>query len=260
MPRLYDRDEIRERLEHDRPWAAYALGDLSPGYFHASEWYGPAGHPDAVALLYRATDTPVLVTCGDPEGVAVALDELPPEPRMTLSIRPEVLPHLQGRWTTARTALMWRMLLPPDAQVLPCVQHTRRIGPDDLPDLLELFRDGRETGEEPDFFAPSMLADGTYYGAWKGERLIAAAGTHLVAPTMGIAALGNVYTRRECRGQGHGRAVTAAVVAELRRQSVPIIVLNVRQRNAAALRVYESLGFRRYCPFYEGLAELPKKY
>jgi predicted GNAT family acetyltransferase len=33
------------------------------------------------------------------------------------------------------------------------------------------------------------------------------------------------------------------------------IALNVSQRNAAAIRVYEQVGFARYCGFYEGVAE-----
>jgi predicted GNAT family acetyltransferase len=31
-------------------------------------------------------------------------------------------------------------------------------------------------------------------------------------------------------------------------------VLNVNQRNAAAIRIYERLGFERHCPFLEGSA------
>jgi predicted GNAT family acetyltransferase len=32
------------------------------------------------------------------------------------------------------------------------------------------------------------------------------------------------------------------------------VALNVNQRNAAAVHVYERLGYARYCPFYEGIA------
>jgi RimJ/RimL family protein N-acetyltransferase len=38
------------------------------------------------------------------------------------------------------------------------------------------------------------------------------------------------------------------------RMGLHTIALNVNQRNAAAIRVYERLGFARHCAFYEGIA------
>ena len=69
------------------------------------------------------------------------------------------------------------------------------------------------------------------------------AGTHLVVPQEGIAAVGNIYTRRDRRGRGLAGRVTAAVVAELLRRGVPTVALNVAQTNATARRVYERVGF-----------------
>lgn len=256
MPRLTDRDQIRTRLEHNRPWSAYALGDLSPGYWEQSEWYGPADSADAVALLYRAADPPVLMTCGDPIGLAAALDELPPEPVLMLSVRPEALGPIRRRWDVPAPTAMWRMLLTPEFPgVDPSIQ-VERLSFGSLADILELYRDGEPTGEAPDFFLPSMLADGVYFGVREAGRLAAAAGTHLAVPSENVATIGNVYTRRDRRGCGLGRAVTAAVVGELLQAAFTTIALNVRQTNVAAMAVYHQLGFRRYCPFYEGLALL----
>jgi ribosomal protein S18 acetylase RimI-like enzyme len=46
--------------------------------------------------------------------------------------------------------------------------------------------------------------------------------------------------------------VTSAVVQHAIDREIPTIVLNVSQENDGARRVYESLGFRRYCEFFEG--------
>jgi predicted GNAT family acetyltransferase len=69
-----------------------------------------------------------------------------------------------------------------------------------------------------------------------------------------VGAIGNVYTRRDRRGRGLASFVTGAVTAELLRLGLRTVALNVNQRNAAAIRVYEQLGFTRYCAFYEGVA------
>jgi predicted GNAT family acetyltransferase len=152
---------------------------------------------------------------------------------------------------------MGRMTLDP-ADFCPVPHHARQLSLADLPALEALFADGAPHGEAPDFFNAEMLAQGVFFGMFEATDLVACAGTHLVAPEEGVAAIGNVYTRRDRRGLGLAAQVTSAVAAELLGHSPPLLVaLNVNQANAAALRVYERLGFRRYCPFYEGLAERP---
>ncbi len=108
------------------------------------------------------------------------------------------------------------------------------------------------TGESPDFFYASMVTDGVFFGVYQGDELIAAAGTHLVSRDESAAAIGNVYVRRDRRGRGLGRAVTAAVLHEL--AGIATVGLNVRADNDAAIRVYQSLGFVRHCDFREALA------
>jgi ribosomal protein S18 acetylase RimI-like enzyme len=49
-----------------------------------------------------------------------------------------------------------------------------------------------------------------------------------------------------------GRSVTSAVIDSLR--DIDTIGLNVRANNAAAIRLYESLGLARHCEFYEAVA------
>jgi predicted GNAT family acetyltransferase len=98
-----------------------------------------------------------------------------------------------------------------------------------------------------------MVEQGIYRGVWEGEELVSVAGTHLVVPSEGVCAIGNVYTRHDRRRQGLGARVTSAVVSDALARAFPTVVLNVDQRNAAAIRVYQRLGFRLYCDFAEGL-------
>jgi GNAT superfamily N-acetyltransferase len=254
VPRITDPAEIRCLLEADRPWAAYALGDLSPGFFEDCDWFRALGGAPALALLYRAFSIPVLFTLGAPEAVRAILEEMAPALEMYLSVRPEILPLIKARYRIQDEEAMWRMVREPAEHRPPPPDGVVRLSPADLDTLQRLYADGQSTGEAPDFFAASMLARGVFFGIREGEALIAAAGTHVVSPSEGVAAIGNVYTRRDRRGQGLAARVLGAVTAELVSVGLRTLALNVSQKNEAAIRVYERLGFSRYCPFYEGLA------
>ena len=254
MCSVTDPSVIRSILNTDRSWAVYALGDLSPELFPHCEWYCTAGDAPAVVLLYRAFGTPVLFTLGETSAVEALLEAADPPGELYLHVRPEIIPVLRKRYEVPHPKTMWRMILDPQAFRGASAESVARLGSDHLAALERLYADGEPLGEAPDFFTPAMLAGGVYFGVWEDDDLVAAGGTHLVVPTEDIAAIGNVYTRRDRRGRGLATLVTAAVTAELMRLGLGTIALNVEQRNAAAIRVYQRLGFVRYCPFHEGAA------
>ncbi len=253
MPRLTDPATIRTILESDRPWAAYALGDLAPGFFEHCEWHAPASER-ALLLLYRGLVPTVLFTVGAPEEVRFLLDEMNAVDELFLHIRPDILPLLETRYRVRNETPMWRMILDPGRFEPAATDGVVRLGSDDLPALQRLYEDGDAQGETPDFFSSAMLDAGAFFGLRDGDALISAAGTHLVAPSEGVAAIGNVYTRRDLRGRGLARRVTRAVTAALLHMRISTVALSVAQNNHAAIRVYEHLGFMRYCAFTEGRA------
>jgi GNAT superfamily N-acetyltransferase len=252
MPRLHDVAAIRSILAADPAWSIYALGDLAPGFFERSEWFCPPGGAQALVLLFRGFDTPVLFAWGEVEGVAAVLDEIGREPAVYLHVRPEIVPVLVRRYEITGLKEMCRMVLDAEACRPAACDGVVRLSAADLGDLERLYADGRESGEAPDFFFPSMLDEGVFFGVREGRELVAAAGTHLVVPGEGVAAVGNVYTRRDRRGRGLAAKTTSAVVNELAGLTV---ALNVSRKNETAIRVYERLGFRRHCNYYEGTAK-----
>ena len=243
MPRLADQDAIRDILQRDPAWCVYALGDLSPRMFAKCAWFTPD-----LALVLHDYGTCILFAMG-----TASLDEALAHVTypVHLQVQQDAFEHVARVARIERPLQMWRMawqrrsLPQPDARA-------RRLGADDVAAVQKLYADGEPTGESPDFFYPSMIADGVFYGVYEAEVLTAVAGTHLVSREEGAAALGNIYTRRDRRGRGLARVVTSAVLHEL--QDVETIGLNVRADNAAALAVYAALGFARHRPFYEAVA------
>jgi ribosomal protein S18 acetylase RimI-like enzyme len=238
----------------DRPWSVYALGDLTLSRFGHCTWICSTAGSPALVLLYRAFTPPVLFTLGAPATLRVLLGEIRDPPKMHLHVRPETLPLLEGDYRILHKMEMWRMILEGAALKRGPEAECRRLSPIDLPALQRLYADGKSTGESPDFFAPEMLQEAVYFGAFDGVELIAAAGTHLVAEEQGVAAVGNVYTRRDKRGRGLATRLVAAVAGVLRSKGIQTVALNVAQDNKTAIRAYERVGFVRYCDFVEGLA------
>jgi ribosomal protein S18 acetylase RimI-like enzyme len=247
---------IRELLETDRIWAAYPLGDLAPGFFEHCSWFRPPGFSGALVMVYREFTPPVLFAQGDPGDVASILDEFSTEPSVSLHVRPEMLPVLKTRYDIVELRHMWRMVLARDAYNSGSTSDVDRLSSAHVSAVKQLYDDGASSGESPDFFFPSMLDAGVFYGLREADELVAVAGTHLVVPSEDVAAVGNVYTRRDRRGRGLAARVTSAVVDELLQLKIGTIVLNVNQSNAPAIRVYERLGFTRHSDYCEGVAAL----
>ena len=188
MARITDVSSIRERLNGDRVWSVYALGDLLPEGFAKSLWFGPD-----LVLVYRDYGTCILFAMGESSlKEALAHAGWP----VHLQVRPETLAALESLAVVTKRLPMWRMGWSGDRSGFVDTVAARRLRADDVPLLEELYVDGAATGESPDFFFPSMVDAGVFYGVFDGGRLIAAAGTHLYAPQEGAAAIGNVYTHR----------------------------------------------------------------
>jgi ribosomal protein S18 acetylase RimI-like enzyme len=257
MPRTADQTQIRALLATDRAWSAYAIGDLAPGFFEQCDWHVAPSGTKGLVLVYRAFAMPILFALGEIAFVEPLLDEIKNRPTLFLHIRPEMVPIVNARYKHCKTWPMWRMVMEPSRYHSIETQHAVRLGLPELDALQRLYSDGEQSGESPDFFLPSMLSRGIYFGVYEGPDLVAAAGTHLVIPEEGVGAIGNVYTRRDRRGRGYGASVTSAVTNELLSMNLRTIVLNVDQSNEVAVRVYERVGYERYCTYYEGLAKDP---
>lgn len=262
MPQLTNPNDIRPLLRRDPIWSVYALGDLAPPMFPKTRWFSSGSTPD-ITLILHDYDTNILFATGT-GSIREALGHVTWP--LHLQVREDALQEIERYATVANRRLMWRMSREDGsdpvatdvsaearrAKVEVPHQPARRLSHADVPALLALYADGEATGEAPDFFYPSMVTDGVFFGIYEQGVLAAAAGTHLFAPEEDAVAIGNIYTMRERRGRGLGRLVTSAVIEAVK--NIGTVGLNVRADNPAALHLYESLGFVRHCPFYEGQA------
>lgn len=244
MPQLTDKNSIRAILRRDPAWCVYALGDLSPEMYPKTEWFTPD-----LSLVLKDYGTSILFAMGA-GSVPEALEHVVWP--VHLQVRADALEAVRQHARVADVKTMWRMSWTGDRAITPDARAVR-LGDADVPAIERLYADGAATGESPDFFYPAMVGRGVFFGVYEGADLVAAAGTHLLSREEGAAAIGNIYTRRDRRGRGCGRLVTSAVMHAL--ADVDTVGLNVRADNAAAIHLYQSLGFTRHCDFFEAVGE-----
>jgi mycothiol synthase len=144
---------------------------------------------------------------------------------------------------------------------LPSGVTVRTFQDSDVDDLLELnadaFADHPEQGEwtEADLATrmsePWFDPEGLFLAADPTDRLLAFHWTkvHGNALRHGHSPIGEVYVvgvSPRARGRGLGRAMTLVGLYHLRRRGLERVLLYVDADNAAAVRTYTALGFRRH--------------
>ncbi len=249
---IADRSRVAALLERDRVWCAYALADLYPPFDRDSTWR--VGE-NAVVLTYAGLSPPVLFAHGDPQQAAALLAQVTPG-RYGFALQPLHRPLLGERLEAEVEDAMWRMVLPEGQLPEGVGEQAISLGPEDLPAMEALFA-GRP--DRPDAFQPRQLEQGIFYGVHRGGALLAVACTHVLSAEAGVAALGNVFTHPDYRRQGLAREASAAVVRELLKMGIRTIVLNVKQENTAAVKLYRGLGFRTFCGYHEGVGVLRER-
>jgi ribosomal protein S18 acetylase RimI-like enzyme len=245
--------EARRRLNLDPHWCIYALGDLDPRREAYSTWYGD--EEGSVALVYREFETPIVFASGNTQALEAALQHLT---HFFVQIPLSHLATVESNHKLAWTRRMHRLRLDPtDFRAVDSSAVTPLSRADEA-DIRALYANGAETGESPDFFFASQLDDATFHGIRLADgTLVAAGGTHLYSSQESVGAIGNVYTHRDHRGRGYAAAITSAIARSLLQRGIRTIALNVKQGNDGARRIYERLGFRQYCDYWEGLTANP---
>ena len=252
---LTDPEAIRPLVERQRAYGAYALAHLEPRLFPRSYWWravplDPAGSApapaggEALVMHARTGLGSSLVALGAPQALDAIL-KLHPGPFYTFAtFQVEHAPVARRHYSLSRRGVSLRMSVSGDT-FRPADGAAGRLRGRNLGDVDDLQR-----SEGFGFHSAAALDDGVYYGVYEAGRLVAMAGTHVVAPEVGVAIVGNVVTHPRYRRRGYGAAATSAVTAALL-ETCSLVLLTVEERNEPALRVYQRLGYREECRLIE---------
>jgi ribosomal protein S18 acetylase RimI-like enzyme len=243
-----DRGLLRDFLDRDRLYAAYAICDLEDREFPRTRW-GVAwedGEPVAVGMEYTGLTPQPLFVMGRPDGISAVLRDVLRPRAAYIAARPEHLPAVEAHYRVDPGPQMVRMWVD-RARFRPYPATVQRLLPVEIGELNKLYQLGFAA-----WLPSSAITEGVYYGMRVNGRLVAAAGTHVISPSARLGVVGNVLTHMDFRGRGFATAVTGAVTAELLR-SCDQVVLNVRADNPPAINAYRRLGFAEHARFEERL-------
>jgi len=253
---IRDRRRLHRFFKRNPALHIYETGDLDDFYWPQTVWFGleRRGELAAVALLYTGCSMPTLL----------ALSDLgPPMMELLSSLAPRLPERFYAHLSPGVGAPLRKThrLVPHGAHRKMRLAHPERLDtletssvvrlkPRDKDALLAFYAECYPGN----WFAPRMLETRRYFGLKEKGRLMSVAGVHVCSPRYGVAALGNIATRPEARGRGLGTRVTARLCRSLL-EDIPEIGLNVKSDNAAAVAVYEKLGFEHAATYLEYVLE-----
>lgn len=247
---LHNKDEIEARLRRNTFLHLYSIGDLDEFFWEYTTWYGTKrGEPPV--LLYAGTGLPVLLALAD-EPLTESLELL----RLVMPLLPRrfyahlsegLIDILSEAYKITRHGTHYKMgLTKPELLDKVDGSEAVRIQKSDIDELKSFYNESYPGN----WFDERMLETGYYYGIRRDGKLASAAGVHVYSAAYKVAALGNVTTHPDWRGQGLGTKVSAKVSGALL-QAVDHIGLNVKADNRAAIASYEKLGFEKIASYKE---------
>jgi GNAT superfamily N-acetyltransferase len=190
------------------------------GHLHELLWY-----PSSIAPFVAIPSADILPDLDSAQALGLG------DPAYFVGVCPKSLP--KGWRTAARSNILQ---LFPKAPIPDETEDAGSVlGETDRPAMRELTRVAF-----PDFFRERTPELGIYLGIFQGEKLIAMAGERMSLP--GLQEISGVCTHPDFGGRGHARRLTRALMCRQRRRGVGSF-LHVSEGNAAARRLYESMGF-----------------
>lgn len=247
---LHDKKEIESALRTNVFLHLFSIGDLDDFFWPYTIWYGAKeeGELQAIVLLYVGVSLPTLLAL---------TGNVPPMSDLLRAIR-----HLLPRRFYAHLSPGLELPLAETFQMKPHGVHYKmalknllplqeaddsrvvRLSHDDLYDIRALY----DVAYPSNWFDARMLQTNHYFGIRERDQLVSIAGVHVYSPRYSVAALGNIATHPDYRGQGLAKAVTAKLCTSLL-ATVGHIGLNVKADNEAAIAVYQKLGFEKVASY-----------
>jgi hypothetical protein len=190
---LHDKNEIEALLRQYTFLHLYSIGDLDNFFWQHTTWYGLQEDTlKQVVLIYTGSDLPVLLG-------------LTAQPNLMAHLLRSII-HLLPRQFYAHLSEDLAQVFAEDYQIQSHGLHKKmaltnqviQLPVENIDEIAELYR----VSYPENWFDSRMLETGYYYGIRCKNNLVSIAGVHIYSPQYKVAALGNITTHPQFRGQG----------------------------------------------------------
>lgn len=246
---LRDKHLIESALRRNTQLHLYELGDLDDFFWDRTTWYTDDSLREIV-LIYNGANPPVLLALtDDPARMRTLLHATRPllPKNFYAHFSDDLADVFANDYQIESHGLHLKMSLATQHKVDAVNTHESfNLTSNDLDEIKALY----EVSYPGNWFDARMLETGMFFGVRREKKLVSISGVHVYSPHYRVAALGNITTHPDHRGQGLATISTAKLCQELR-QHVDHIGLNVLASNSSAIACYKKLGFEEVARYGE---------
>lgn len=250
-----DKDALYPFLSQNKELNLYSLADLDDFFWPFTTYFVERHNGQIVAVLvkYQTNELPVIMALGDNLSAITTLAKKV-IPLLGTRVYAHISygceqPFLEAYQCTYHESQQ-RMILRRTDSVKREETGIQSFGLESKQRLIDFFNHAYPSN----WFDHRMLEIMPFKGAVMNHQLVSIAGIHAFSKPFNVAALGNITTHPDFRGQGLGMRATSTMTHELLNH-VDLIGLNVHSENTAAKRCYEKVGFEVAYEFSEMMLE-----
>jgi GNAT superfamily N-acetyltransferase len=238
-----DKNEIYRFLSMTPDLQLYTIGDLDDFFWPHTIWHAifDKGEMQSIALLYTGMTPQTLLLFYEKDpfysiGLLKSVRHLLPE-KFNVHLSPGLIDIFGRENIIEDYGHNYRMILTHDPEPV-SDDNIRKLKISDIERIINFYK----VAYPSNWFDKRMIETGKYLGYFNAGKLTGIAGIHVYSSEYRIAALGNIATHPDFRGQKIAYKLTSALCHDLKK-TVDIIGLNVKSENAAAIKCYENAGF-----------------
>jgi ribosomal protein S18 acetylase RimI-like enzyme len=241
---LHDKSIILAALKKDTELQIYGIGDLDDFFWNKSIYFALTDNNNvfSTAQLYVSQKTPTLLAfCNAEFNYTYKLLE-----RLKSILPNQFIAHLSpglsdvfGKENIIENyGTSYKMSLKKEGQEIGDT-NIRKLTAGDL----KIMQDFYIVSYPQNWFDSRMLDTNKYYGYFVYDKLVGISGVHVYSEKYKVAALGNIATHPDHRGQQIGYKLTSVLCNDLIKNQVEFIGLNVKSENTHAMNCYKKIGF-----------------